>query len=87
MDRLLLLLADRVFEINKHSDLMVDVGYRKTGRRVTHVQFQFAPKREKKAVRKKGDPKKYTAKDLKQTPSLAKRGESYEQALARLNQQ
>lgn len=28
-------------QINKHSDLHVTVGYRKTGRKVTHVQFQF----------------------------------------------
>lgn len=31
-------------DVNKHSDLAVEVGYRKTGRRVTHVQFKFEPK-------------------------------------------
>lgn len=34
-----------VADVNKYSDLNVKVGYRKTGRRVTHVQFRFVPKK------------------------------------------
>lgn len=77
-----------VSEINKHSDLAVDVGYRKTGRRVSHVQFQFGPKpkqKEKKAVAGKARP--YTRKDLEKQSDLAKPGETFEAALTRLNQQ
>lgn len=33
-----------VQDVNEFSDLSVRVGYRKTGRRVSHVQFQFVPK-------------------------------------------
>ena len=35
-----------VNDVNEHSDLRVEAGYRKTGRKVTHVQFIFAPKQQ-----------------------------------------
>ena len=36
-----------VDDVNDYSDLDVEVGYRKTGRRVTHVEFIFSPKQSK----------------------------------------
>jgi len=37
-----------VKEINKFSNIKLDCGYRKTGRRITHIQFDFKFKKTKK---------------------------------------
>lgn len=66
-----------IADINNHSDLWVTMGQRKTGRRVTHLQFQFGPKEDKKAV------KRLTRAQIE---AAAKPGETYEQVKARLNQ-
>lgn len=38
-------LEPAVSDVNEHSDLTVTWGQRKTGRRVTHIQFKFSPKK------------------------------------------
>jgi plasmid replication initiation protein len=63
-----------VADVNGHSDLWVRWGQRKTGRRVTHLQFQFGPKREKMAVKITND----------QIADQARPGETWDQAKARL---
>lgn len=70
-------IAPAVKDVNTFSDLKVEVGYRKTGRRVTHVQFKFKPKREKKAVAKQANNDDWIA-------SQARPGETWEQARKRL---
>jgi plasmid replication initiation protein len=63
-----------VADVNGHSDLWVKWGQRKTGRRVTHLQFQFGPKRDKMAVKITND----------QIAAQARPGETWDQAKARL---
>jgi plasmid replication initiation protein len=63
-------------DVNGHSDLWVKWGQRKTGRRVTHLQFQFGPKEGKKAVKR-------LTRD--QIEAAAKPGETYEQVKDRLS--
>jgi len=65
-----------VSDVNNHSDLWVKQGQRKTGRRVTHLQFQFGPKEDKKAV------KRLTRAQIE---AAAKPGETYEQVKDRLS--
>jgi len=74
-----------VADINKHTDLWVDWGQKKTGRRVTHLSFRFGIKEEKAAN------KKTELKILGVKKSLvekhARPGESYEQAAARVKKE
>ena len=65
-----------IADVNDHSDLWVKQGQRKTGRRVTHLQFQFGPKEDKKAV------KRLTRAQIE---AAAKPGETYEQVKDRLS--
>ena len=65
-----------VADVNEHSDLWAKWGQRKTGRRVTHLQFQFGPKEDKKAV------KRLTRAQIE---AAAKPGETYEQVKDRLS--
>ena len=77
-----------VNDVNAHSDLTVQVGYRKTGRRVTHVQFVFSPKHPEPkqleapqsgpARRRDG---RLTRKEIERR---ARPGESYEEAERRI---
>lgn len=69
-------------QINEHSPLMVSWSQRKTGRKVTHLVFDYAAKSvEKPTVKRK--PSKYSEDDIRR---LARPGESWEAARARLNQ-
>lgn len=80
-----------ITQINSHSDLTVSYTQRKTGRVVTHFTFVFSPKA---AVKPKGSIKKkphvgttingVLKADIER---LARAGESYEQAAARIKQQ
>ncbi len=80
-----------ITQINTHSDLTVSYTQRKTGRVVTHFTFVFSPKA---AVKPKGSIKKkphvgttingVLKADIER---LARAGESYEQAAARIKQQ
>lgn len=75
-----------VEQINEHSPLMLTWSPRKTGRKVTHLIFDYAPKKPAKAVRKapaKRKSGKLTDADISR---LARPGESWEAARARLNQ-
>ena len=64
-----------VKDVNTHSDLKVEWGQRKTGRRVTHLQFQFGPKDDKKAAKRLTND---------QIAAQARPGETWEQARDRL---
>lgn len=76
-------------EINKYSDIHVTFGQRKSGRRVTHFQFKIAKKQGEEVQEalplKKESKKIYTKADLDKDNALARAGETYEQALKRLN--
>lgn len=75
-----------VEQINEHSPLMLTWSPRKTGRKVTHLVFDYAPKKPAKAVRKapaKRKSGKLTDADISR---LARPGESWEAARARLDQ-
>lgn len=79
-----------VAQINEHSPLQVSWSQRKTGRRVTHLMFDFSPKKPTKTAGKA--PRKATAKRKGSTLTdaeiarQARPGESWEAARARLNQ-
>lgn len=64
-----------IADVNEHSDLKATWGQRKTGRRVTHIQFQFGPKENKKAGKRLTD---------KQIAAQARPGETWEQVKVRL---
>lgn len=66
-----------IADVNTHSDLWVKWGQRKTGRRVTHLQFKFGPKVEKKAVTNR-QPTKAAIE------AAARPGETYEDAALRM---
>lgn len=77
-------------QINEHSPLMVTWSQRKTGRKVTHLVFDYAPKKPptatgkapaRAAAKRKGS--KYSDEDIAR---MALPGESWEAARARLNQ-
>lgn len=78
-------------QINTHSDLTVSYTQRKTGRVVTHFTFVFSPKTavEPKPRAKKKPPQGETIHGVLKTDieRLARAGESYEQAAARIKQQ
>jgi len=75
-----------VEQINEHSPLMLTWSQRKTGRKVTHLVFDYMPKKPVKVVGK-GTAKRKTGKisDAEIT-KLARPGETWEAARARLNQ-
>lgn len=79
-----------VEQINEHSPLTVTWSQRKTGRKVTHLVFDYAPKKPPAAVDKapakaktKRKGSKYSDEDIAR---MALPGESWEAARARLNQ-
>lgn len=73
-----------VEQINEHSPLILTWSQRKTGRRVTHLVFDYAPKAAAKAVGKATTKqKKETLTDADIT-RLARPGESWESARKRL---
>lgn len=78
-----------VEQINEHSPLMLSWGQRKTGRRVTHLVFDYALKKPPKTASgvtdaaKKRKSGKLTDADITR---LARPGETWETARSRLNQ-
>lgn len=76
-----------VQQINEHSPLMLTWSQRKTGRTVTHLVFDYTLKKPaskapgKAAAKRKAD--RYTDDEIRR---LARPGESWEAARARLNQ-
>lgn len=77
-------------DINNHSNLWVKWSQRKTGRKVTHLQFQFGVKSEKKP---KAKPKALPAGpqiggiSKREIEQLAKTGETYEEAAERIRRE
>lgn len=84
-------LEPAITQINTHSDLTVSYTQRKTGRVVTHFTFAFSPKtavESKPRARKKPPQGETICGVLKaDIERLARAGESYEQAAARIKQQ
>ena len=74
-------------DINTSSDLGAKYKAVKTGRKITHIEFNFWVKDKKQARQQSKEGKKvtYTKADLDKNSALALPGESYEQALKRLN--
>jgi len=78
-----------VKDINAHSNYQVSWEQHKTGRRVTHLTFTFAekqpltPEKPKRAVKPKE--KMILGVAVSEIEKLARIGESYEQAAARIN--
>lgn len=79
-----------VEQINEHSPLMVSWSQRKTGRRVTHLVFDYVLKKPTKTASGVTDAVKKTRKSGKLTDAditrLARPGETWEAARSRLNQ-
>lgn len=76
-----------VEQINEHSPLMVVWDQRKTGRKVTHLVFDYAPKKKPaKAVRKAPAKRKGGKLSDAEVAKLARPGEGWDAARARLNQ-
>lgn len=79
-----------VEQINEHSPLSLTWSQRKTGRKVTHLVFDYAPKKPAKALGKAPGGAQAKRKGGKLTKEeverLARPGESWEAAYARLNQ-
>ena len=75
-----------VEQINEHSPLMVSWSQRKTGRKVTHLVFDYAPKKPAKAVGKAPAKRKAGKISDAEIAKQARPGESWEAARARLTQ-
>lgn len=76
-----------VQQINEHSPLMLTWSQRKTGRKVTHLVFDYAPKKQPaKAVGKAPAKRKGGKVSDADIARLARPGESWEAARTRLNQ-
>jgi len=70
-------------QINEHTDIKATYQQYKNGRTITGFSFSFSFK--KTAKKPTTTQRTYTRADLDETPTLAHPGESYEQALKRLN--
>lgn len=76
-----------VEQINEHSPLSLTWSQRKTGRKVTHLVFDYAPKKQPaKAVGKAPAKRKSGKVSDADIARLARPGESWEAARTRLNQ-
>lgn len=71
-----------ISQINKHTDIKASYEQHKKGRKITGFSFSFTFKKTAKSPTQK---QHYTKADLDKNPGLALPGESYEQALKRLN--
>lgn len=73
-----------VQDVNEFSDVSVRVGYRKTGRRVTHVQFQFEPKEQATQPKRSGVQGKRSRITEAEIKAAARPGERTEDVVRRL---
>ena len=83
-------LEPAVAQINEHSPLSVSWSQRKTGRKVTHLQFQFGPKETNKPALPNTESKpakrqKRKAISKAEAEKLARPGESYDELYQRLS--
>jgi len=72
-----------ITQISEHTDIKATYQQYKNGRTITGFSFRFSFK--KTAKKPTTTQRTYTRADLDETPTLAHPGESYEQALKRLN--
>ena len=75
-----------VEQINEHSPLMLSWSPRKTGRKITHLMFDYTPKKPSKVVGKGTAKRKAGKISDAEIAKLARPGETWEAARARLNQ-
>ena len=75
-----------VEQINEHSPLQVSWTQRKTGRKVSHLVFEFGPKKPVKAEKKAPAKRRGSKLSDADIARLARPGESWEAARTRLNQ-
>lgn len=75
-----------VEQINEHSPLMLSWSPRKTGRKITHLVFDYTPKKPAKAVGKATAKRKSGKISDADIAKQARPGETWEAARARLNQ-
>ena len=75
-----------VEQINEHSPLSLTWSQRKTGRKVTHLVLDYTPKKPAKALGKAPTKRKAGKLTKEEVGRLARPGESWEAAYARLNQ-
>ena len=75
-----------VEQINEHSPLMLTWSQRKTGRKVTHLVFDYVPKKPAKVVGKGTAKRKAGKISDAEIAKQARPGETWEAARARLNQ-
>lgn len=74
-----------VSQINKHTDIIAKYEQHKSGRKIIGFSFDFSFKKKSLPPKNQANPKHYTKADLDKNSELANPGESYEQALKRLN--
>lgn len=74
-------------QINEHTDIRVQYQQHKSGRKIVGFSFGFSFKKKKQKVSTKSESGRYTKVDLDNNSTLANPGETYEQALKRLNSQ
>jgi plasmid replication initiation protein len=80
-------------DINTHSNYQVSWEQRKTGRKVTHLTFTFAekqpltPEKPKKVTQPKPKEKMYCGVPKSEIDKVARTGETYEDAAARINRE
>ena len=83
-------LEPAVAQINEHTPILVSWSQRKTGRKVTHLQFQFGPKETNKPALPNTESKpakrqKRKAISKAEAEKLARPGESYDELYQRLS--
>jgi plasmid replication initiation protein len=74
-----------VSQINKHTDIIAKYEQHKSGRKIIGFSFDFSFKKKSLPSKNQANPRQYTKADLDKNSELANPGESYEQALKRLN--
>ena len=79
-------LEPAIEQINEHSPLQVSWTQRKAGRKITHLVFDYAPKKPAKVVGKATAKRKTGKISDAEIAKLALPGESWDAARARLNQ-
>lgn len=76
-----------VEQVNQHSPIQVVWSQRKTGRKVTHLLFDFEPKKAAKPVEEQKPKRKASSMTDAELAALARPGETWEQLRARLSRE
>ena len=74
-----------ISQINENTDITAKYQQHKSGRKIIGFSFDFSFKKKSLPPKNQTTPKHYTKADLDKDSKLANPGESYEQALKRLN--